>query len=220
MKNLLVIVFFCLFISCSTENDNTSSENINSKSIVSQEHLISIENNTASKKYNDALVAYLNKNKYPDSVEELSSMIQFILDQYVASNKAESITYQQILRINNKPINELSTLLGNSLLGMEAKVQLETFIQNLINLQGKDFKEISSYLVFFEEEVLKNTVLTDHEKESILAVSTVSLYSFQNEAKRKDKDWETSVGNRKTPPFFEPGQRSIISVIAVIQKII
>ena len=220
MKNLLVIVFFCLFISCSTEDDNAKSENINTKSIVSTENLSPYQNNTASKKYNHALKAYLQNNRFPHSVEELSNLIQFISDQYEGSNKADSKTHEQIIKIISDPLNELSMILENSLLGVEAKAQLETFIKDLIDLKGKDFQEISNYIVFFEGKVLKNTVLTEQEKESILEVSTVTILSFQEESKRKDKDWETSVGNRKTPPFFEPGKISIISVIAVIQKII
>lgn len=220
MKNLLIIVFFCLFISCTTENDNAAFENLNSKSIVSQKHVNSAQNSNTAKKYNDALAAYLEENSYPDSVEELSNLVQFISDQYAGSNIADSITPEQIIRINSYPLNELSTSLENSVLGMEAKAEIETFLKDLINIQGKDYQEISNYIVLFEEEVLKNTVLNDREKESILTVSTISLYSFQEESKRKDKDWETSVGNRKIRSFFDSGQIPIISLIAVIQKII
>lgn len=220
MKNLLIIVFFCLFISCTTENDNAAFENLNYKSIVGRENSSLSQNNSASKKFNDALAAYLQNNRYPDSVEELSNLIQFISDQFPRSNIAKSITPEQIIRINSDPLNELSMALENSVLGIETKAKLETFIKDLIDLQGKDYQKILNYIVTFEDEVLKNKVLTDQEKESILAVSTVTIYSFQEESKRKDKDWETSVGNRKTPPFFKSGQTSIISVIAVIQQII
>jgi hypothetical protein len=222
MKKLsLSIVFFCMLVSCTRESDFESSENA---AVSNEESILSKRSSNLSslqgKKYTDAFNSYLQKNEYPDSVEELTDQIQFIWEQFSDFEQLQPITNEYVLLIVNDPVNELTQILEKSSLSTEAKARLSNFIQNLINLEDYEYEEIHNYIISFEGKVSNDAILTDQEKESILTVSSISTYSIETASERKDKDWEKSVGNKKVQPPFGYNEASIISVIALLPVII
>ena len=222
MKKLsLCSIFFCVLVSCSTESDielsdQTSKNNSKSKksSILSGNQLNPYDGE--GKKYEEALVSYLQNNDHPNTVEELTIQIQFISEEFTTSN----ITSDQVSLIMNDPISKLSENIENSSLGIQAKVQVAGFIKNLIDLQEEEYEQIYNYITFYEMQILANSELSTEEKANILVISSISTYALEGESKRKDKDWETSVGNKAGQPFFNYNQAPLISIIALLDSII
>ncbi|SHH92993.1 hypothetical protein SAMN05444671_4340 [Flavobacterium sp. CF108] len=226
MKKLsLCNVFFCMLVSCSTESDIELSDNPSNNTSTSKKSSILSGNQSNpfdgdGKKYDDALLSYLQNNEAPDTIEELTAQIQFISEEYTTSNNNLTITPEHVSLIMNDPINKLLGTIENSSLGMQAKAEVVGFIENLIDLQEEEYEQIYNYIISYETQVIANTELSTEEKQSILIISSISTYALEGESKRKDKDWETSVGNREPKPFFDYNQTPLISLIALLDAII
>jgi len=74
-------------------------------------------------------------------------------------------------------------------------VSLSGFITSLFLLVEEEYEDIHDFVVSYELSVINNSEFNDEDKRIILTTSSLSRYSFYYEKKRKDKDWETSVGN-------------------------
>ncbi|RKR05169.1 hypothetical protein C8C83_4502 [Flavobacterium sp. 90] len=226
MKKLsLCSVFFCVLVSCSTESEIELSDNSAKITSTSKKSSILSGNqlnpfDAEGKKYDEALLTYLQNNEDPNTIEELAIQIQFISEEYATSNNNLNITPEEVSLIMNDPTNKLLEIMENSSLSTQAKAEVVVFFENLIDLQEEEYEQIYNYIISYETQVLANTELSSQEKENILIISSISTYALERESKRKDKDWETSVGNRVPRPFFNYNQTPLISLIALLNAII
>lgn len=155
---------------------------------------------TIGKIQNYILDIYLSANHSHSTIEEINEEIQTIVNTYGNSFIGSSV--QQSLTVGNQIINpfnttesSLSTIIANSQLTNQAKVSLSGFITSLFLLVEEEYKDIHDFVVSYELSVINNSEFNDEDKRIILTTSSLSRYSFYYEKKRKDKDWETSVGN-------------------------
>ncbi len=229
MKNfLLCIVLSFLVISCSSESDFNNSVNPNSVAIALQ-FKSSIPQNSANpfdtegKKYFDLLNMYSKSNKVPNSSKGVTEQIQFLSKNYGSTSfsKRSTIPFtpEQVTLIMGDPINQLRVILESCSLSTGVKHYLMNFVQALIEKQGLEYPELYQYIIFYETEIIESTLLNEDEKETILTVSSISRYALYVDSKHKDRDWETSVGNRKAEPIFNSYRASIISVMALLKKL-
>lgn len=226
MKNLSLCGFLlCILISCSTDSDFNPSENEAStikKSIRNLPDPHNTENpfDFKGKKYYDALKNYWQENQYPNSIEEITGQIRFLALQFrKKSNTDRSVipfTDAIVESIMADPDNSMILIVQNSTLGNTAKVGLTNFLQTLINKRQLDFSIGYNYILNYEDTVIANSLLSEDERETILTVTSISRYSLYSEAERKDKDWDTSAGNKTAKPFFAENQVAFISLIMLL----
>jgi hypothetical protein len=229
MKNFpLCTVLLSLLFSCSIESDFESLQNHhNSTKVIKSE--ITFPLNPANpfdakgKKYYDAIKVYLKSNDTPNSIEDITSQISFISDFYKINNTNKKanlgFTPEEILAILNDPSNKLLEIVENCSISALSKAELIVFVQALIDQQDEQYAVIRDYIISFDATIIESTTLNADEKETILTVSTISSYALFAEAERKDRDWETSVGTRKTEAFFDYNQAPVVSIIALLKTI-
>jgi hypothetical protein len=230
MKNFpLCIVSLCFLFSCSTESDFELSKNLeNSTTPVTNE--ISPAPNKSNpfdvqgKKYYNAIELYLKNNDVPNSIEEISSELSFILNYSKTNNYNKRtnliISPEEVLLILNDPSNKLLEVVENCSISSQSKAELLVFVQTLIDRQEEQYVTIRDFIISYDNSIIENSVLNADEKESILTVSSISSYVLYAEYERKDRDWENSAGTRMAKPFFDPNQASIILIIALLNQII
>lgn len=229
MKNLLLCIAVSLFfISCSTDSDFDNSENGVNLSLVS--NISEAPENKANpmdlkgKTFYEALTLYSEKNKFPNSIDEITSQIKFVS----AKIGSKSITSRRVIEFNDDivqsimtdPDNIMISIVQNSSLGSVAKGELIAFLQDLISRRQQEFDVNYNFITTYENTIILNQTLSADDKDTILAVTSISRYSLYSESERKDRDWETSVGSKIAKPFFKRNQVSIISIIALLQQLI
>lgn len=229
MKNyLLCAVLLFLAISCSTESEYEQSQNVDSKEIALRTSSQIPKHKTnpfdaRGKKYFDLLTIYLKNNTVPNSINALTNQTQFLLknygdDRFLSKTNAIFTAKQADLLMGGfeKPLTDL---IESCNVTPEVKRYLINFVQALLAQEGHEYAELYNYIVSFENAILRSDTLNDHEKETILTVSSISAYALYIDPKHKDRDWEISVANREVQPVFNLHRASIISVIALVKTL-
>lgn len=225
---LLCVVTSLLFISCSTDSDFDNSENGQNLSLVS--NISEAPENKANpmdfkgKTFYEALTLYSGKNKFPNSIDEITSQIKFVS----AKISSKSITRKSVIGFDDDivqsimadPDNIMISIVQSSSMGAASKADLIVFLQNLINRRQLEFDVNYSFITAYENTVVLNQSFSADDKDTILTVTSISRYSLYSESQRKDRDWETSVGSKTAKPFFKINQVSIISIIALLHQLI
>lgn len=178
------------------------------------------------KKYYDLLKAYLQNNKAPNSISEVTDQIQFLSANYPSEGSTGrgslSITSEQLALIMNDPKYKLSAIIESSSLSSVAKLDLVNFIQTLSMQQDMEYAEVYKHIVSYETTIIESTTLSGDEKEFILSLSSVSRYALYAESGGgdTDRDWETSVANRKKQRVFDHYKASIVSALVLFNKLV
>jgi hypothetical protein len=222
MKNFLVCIVFLLF-SCSTDPDNVESSGTASNSTSTFPENRANPYDRFGKEYYELLSSYSKRNETPHSLEESTKQIQFISKEFVPitdTKKASiAVTTEHVNWIMSNPQNSLTEIIEVSDLGTDAKLNLINFLKALIQKNGQEYVELYDYIVSYEATILESTILNADEKESILTVSSVSRYALYIDPNH-DRDWEISVANRKTNKVIDSYTTSIVSVIALLKKLV
>ena len=204
MKNLKVwlMILPLLTIACSEE----TSEPISLDNLTYYDtHRLNREASNTSNPFDiageahNAVLEALN-GTYLDSlsIEDVATIIDSI-----SSTKPELVDFPQnisspswLLQIDwlineEDPIQEVYNY---SSLGFTAQVNLKSFISSILLESENSFEEIYATVVHYEDTILNSVLFTTEEKQILLVTTSIIRYSFYYK-KRKDKDWETNVGN-------------------------
>jgi hypothetical protein len=230
MKNfLLCFGLSFLVFSCSTESDFNPSESNNSNGAALSSSSKIPENKAnpfdiKGKEYYDLLTIYLQNNPSPKSIKETADQIQFLSKNYTSfsysSRRVVTITLEQVSVIMEDPEKQLMAIIDSCSLSAEAKTNLISFIQTLLEHQDQDFTMVYDAIVSYEASIIESTTLEENEKETILTVSSVSRYALYADSVRRDRDWEISVANKKSQKVFNSYKASIASVIAILRNFV
>ena len=170
--------------------------------------------------YYQALMHYRGENPFPSSVKEMTCELNFI-SQKLYKTQA---TGKSIIAFNDSivesimadPDASLIAIVQGSLLGSGSKTSLINFLQGLISQRQHSFSSSYAYIVSYEDSVLQSSSFSEDDADTILTVTSISRYSLYSESERKDKDWDTSAGNKTVRPFFAENKTALISIIALI----
>ena len=215
MKNisLCLVIFPLLIISCTADNidtsDNSTDSNVNSKKLEKSARLV--ENLTpenpanvydlAGKLHNDILDTYLEGSYQYNTISQISQQIETIA---VANNDLALLNFatnvpvnlEEIQAIVNNPEAELDEAIVNSSMTNAAKGSLSSFMNAALLWENEEYGTIYQSIVSYESSVMTNSQFSSEDKRIILTTSSIARYSLYYSKERKDKDWETSVGNR------------------------
>ncbi|WP_294825176.1 hypothetical protein, partial [uncultured Flavobacterium sp.] len=146
--------------------------------------------------HNDILESLDGMDLGLTSVEQISTLIDSIEaahpDVPYPAASLSNLTGEISWMANDN--SALDDILMDSSLGITAQSSLSGFIDSLLLLNSASFDDIYSMIVLYEASVLANSAFTTTEKRTILTTTSVARFSLHRK-KRKDKDWETSVGN-------------------------
>lgn len=216
MKNhlLLAVVLTSLIVSCTTENFDTITvlesgitkaklEHI-AKSTSKSTQTLSPENpdniyDFVGKIHNDILDAYLSRNYTFNTIAEISQKVDSISalnEDFLNTGSNLPINFQEIQEVITDPQIKFNQVVANSSMTNAAKICLSNFMNSILVWETNDYSEIHQSIVVFEESVMLNTAFNIDDRRIILTTSSIARYSLYYSKERKDKDWETSVGNR------------------------
>lgn len=212
MKNLLslLVIITSLLVSCTSENiDDTEpldSEVLKEKS-VNTGKMLTTDNpanpanpyDIAGKIHNDILDSYLTGNHSCTTIAEISQKVDSIsaLNSDLLNLATNlPISYGEIQEIIDDPQLELEQTIANAPMTNTAKECLSDFMASMLLWEGNEYSVIHQSIISFETSVVSSVMFSTEEKRIILTTSSIARYSMYYSKKRKDKDWETSVGNR------------------------
>lgn len=153
----------------------------------------------AGKIHNDILDAYLSANYQFNTIEQISQKIDSISGLNIDYKNLEAnVTpkFYEIQNITDNPQDALEMAISGSMMASNAQSCLSNFIVSLNVWETNEYDFIYRHIVSFENSVINNPQFNSREKNIILTTSSIARYSLFYSRKRKDKDWETSVGNR------------------------
>lgn len=214
MKNssLCLMILSLLIISCTTDaidtassNNSTLSKNETDKSGRLVQNLTpeNPANNydLAGKFHNDVLDAFLAANYQYRTMAQISQQIEAIIavnnDLALLNSRTNlPVNLEEIRAIVNNPEAKLEETIANSLMTNSAKASLRGFMNDLFLWENEQYEVIYQSVISYESSVMTNSQFSSQDKRIILTTSSIVRYSLYYAKERKDKDWETSVGNR------------------------
>lgn len=201
MKNLKVwLVTLPLFtIACTTDfNDIQEAEMplaINAKkSLITADNILNPYDYTG-RIHNDILETLDDLNIDSTSVEDLG----FVIDSIAAAHPEAPASIDSLAGLTSEIVwiandnTAIDDILADSSLNSTAQLSLSSFITSLLLVNDEPYEDIYDLIVLYESSVLANIAFTPEEKRTILTTTSIARYSLHRK-KRKDKDWETSVG--------------------------
>lgn len=149
--------------------------------------------------HNSVLEIYLSENHNYSTVEEIYNEVRHHVHNsgHTELNSAVPLPdlIKQIAIVRDAPEHSLNKIIFESHLSTSAKTSLSNFISSLMLLKDNDYAEIYDFILLYEGSIIESTLFSSEDKRIILTTSALTRYSSNDEKPRKDKDWETSVGN-------------------------
>src|SRR5690606_9318290 len=134
----------------------------------------------------------------PATIEDIDDEIQSLIRANAIITDSLSLILPEadtIIAILDSPYVYLPDIMDSSDLTNNAKIQFTDFIDDLLLISDEEYEDIYEFIVLYEASVFSDVGYTHNDKRIILTVTAIIRYSFYYGKGRKDKDWETSVGN-------------------------
>lgn len=231
MKSISISLISLALISFSCTPDTiigektigASSKKENLKSGSSSRELLSVENSAnkfdfAGKVHNDILDIYLKENHQLNTAESIGQQLNAIVNskphlKFLNLQINQSARLDNCQNIISDPQMQFDDLIAKSPLTQTAKISFSAFMDLLNIMETENYETIHQFIISYESKVFGNSKFNDEDKRIILTTTSIVRYSFNYKVPRKDKDWESSVGNR-TAAF----SGAISNVDAAIEK--
>ena len=213
MKYLLLglVILPLLIISCTTDAiDITESIDSEISGKKSKKTARLVENLTpenleniydyAGKLHNDLLNVYLAGNYPYNTIAAISQEIETIAalnsDTVFLNLKTnQPNTIEDVQEILDNPQAKLEEVIANSSMTNAAKGSLFSFMSDTLLWENEEYGVIYPSITSYESSVIDNTQFSSEDKRIILTTSSIVRYSLYYAKERKDKDWDSSVGN-------------------------
>lgn len=227
MKNLLITFSTLFFLtSCSDDEYINPEANKPLAEIIADETLAARNpenpyDQTGADFYKN-LTEYITKNGYPKSNAEIIDQLLFMANRKISNRTNKSIitiTSEMISIILVDPENTLFDLINNSELSAGVKINLTGFVTELADKQDEDYDNVHDFIVLYEQGIVQSLALQEDEKDTILKVSSISRYSLYEEARKRDRDWETGVTNRCIKNFKADNQFTIATLAVLFNHL-
>jgi len=147
---------------------------------------------------NELLDLYLDGNNSYSSIEEVSDQVALLAAQHYALGGQDippTISQEQIAFIVTNPSGALDTIGTSPALSASAAADFSEFMVTLDAAQDATFEEQYSLIITYEATLINNPAYSAADKEVILTSTSIARYTIYYRKKRKDRDWDTSVGN-------------------------
>lgn len=221
-----MIIFPFITLSCTTGNEFDISE-INAgipDDMKSQQRSLYPQNSAnpydrVGRKYMGQLRNYVAQHSNPSSIDEITKQIQFVADRtdiLFYKMGTESISKEQILRISKDPVYCAKEIIEKASITPHCQIALSNFFTSLLSARNDSYTDLYNYIVAYESKVMASALLNASDKETILALSSITRYSLYLDDGHKDRDWETSVGNKMSKVTLDPCKSSLVTLIVLL----
>ena len=229
MKIFLLCITISFFaISCSSDEDLENIASGNKAGNLTNEKT-SFPNNP-SNPFDQTGVEFYNKLRLyivdfgvPNSTQKVTNQMLFLSKNLKTDGRINKsvikITPEMIGLILADPQGKLVELIETSTLSLNVKNNLTDFVSDLVDKQDDDYDEVYSFIVSYESDVIDDVFLEEDEKDTILKVSSISRYSLYEEARNRDRDWETSVTNKKDRADLNSNQITLITLAVLFNTL-
>lgn len=211
MKNLLLfaVVLASLLISC-TNDSHFDETGILNNNIISYKKTNKLNQtpgpeNPANafdytgKIHNEILDVYLSGNYSANTATEIAQKVDSIAtlnSEFLSLEANIPINFSEIQSIIDAPQSQLQQEIAACPMTNNAKNCLSNFMDSLQLWEIDEYAVIHQSVISWENSVINNPQFSSEEKRIILTSSSIARHSMYYAKERKDKDWETSVGNR------------------------
>lgn len=215
MKNLSLWVLTISVLSISCTNDFTTDselEQINSLQATSSkpDKVIAarLDASSANLQIDNLLEQFYDQSNFD------SASILAVNQTIHPSGSTTVLLLTANLNLTNSSIGEIRNVVSqsqgilelnveNSSMTLAAKASLSNFIENIMQFNDDDYESILQWVALYESAVSVDDSYTTEDKNIILTITSIADSSLFYEKTRKDKDWDTAVGNRDFIPTDE-----------------
>ncbi|ALM47425.1 hypothetical protein AMR72_00050 [Flavobacterium psychrophilum] len=225
MKKVICMLFLVGSVACSTEDspEDARSGNAALKSTASDDS----EAANLANPFDDRGVAYLQLADYYEALDTKPSGNTAIIDALeaiavslnISSQEYDPEVSQGIHEIKQLSASQPQTVLEGLNISSEGRGHLRAVLNELKALKDQEagYDAVYNALVNREQSILESSLVLK-DKETLLSTLSILRYSVYSKSrrKRKDRDWELSVGNVMATSYGAVSSRpnAIISGVA------
>ncbi|MDX6187837.1 hypothetical protein SGQ83_00605 [Flavobacterium sp. Fl-318] len=198
-----MFIFPLLLISCANPEEYKEIDSFSKMSKFNSLDLRRVEDKVLTVNEVDDLLSVF----YDESNFDATSIVT--VNQAIQSTGITQLTLVSgDLNITNSSIDEIREVISESKgtfelsienlsMSLPAKTSLQNFIENVMQFSNGNYNSMIISIEQYESTVQGNTSYSLVDKDMILTTSLIAKTSLFYERKRKDKDWEMSVGNKE-----------------------
>ncbi len=200
-----MLIFPILLISCTTEEEYKEIDAISKNSKTSKFKTLGPKT-TEDKilpvnEINSLLATFYDESNFDaQSIVTVNQAIQ-------STGTVTAILVSGDINVTNSSIDKIREVISqskgifelsveDSSMSLAAKNSLQNFIENVMLFSNGNYDSMINSIGLYESTIQANTTYTTADKDLILNTSLIAKTLLFYERKRKDKDWETSVGNK------------------------
>ena len=228
MKKILVctqVLILSIFVSCSTDDVSTVETITTSKEFQKQNTTVFSKSlghyDTLGSFHNLVLETYVSENYSYTAIEDIFLQVKQTTENLGNTTYLSGLApLENLIYMVNNPASSLDIFIENSDLTALAKTSFSSFATSLSLIESSDDDTFYSTITAYEQSVKADVNLSSADNESILTATTLLKYSCTfRKKRRKDKDWEVSVGNRGNIAAKFQGAVSYDDTTAVIMSV-
>lgn len=196
------LLILSIFVSCNTDDVSTLETITQSKEFQEQNTNVFSKSlghyDTLGSFHNLVLETYLSENYSYTTLEDIFLQVKHTTEDLGNTTYLSGLVpLEDLAYMVNNPESSLDTFIENSDLTDLAKTSFSSFSTSLSFIESWDDDTFYSTITDYEQSVKADVNLTSEDNESILTATTLLKYSSTfRKKRRKDKDWEVSVGNK------------------------
>lgn len=210
MKTILLFFTVVFLTSCETELTPEISSDTELE-VIYRKAITPVNNNNpydASGQVFDAIfdLYYLSGDSLPKGTENICSRIEYLASGNALFQINKTFNYQPIQQINVDDLltntdSILHKVTAELLISPQARDSIKSFVGKAIfhNSIQDNYADFHTYIINYEDEVIKNIQYSAAEKQIILTVSSIMRYSaFRAKKKPKkntDPEWDLLIGH-------------------------
>jgi len=212
MKNLQLCyaLLFLFFTSCTIEEriqnpDPVSETLVFNKGVGDYPANILNPYDIAGRMHNEIIQGYINEDVEITSLENTIEQVELLTSHYPEFTAIKTAFYEKpsverMEYLTNSMPGRISEIITLSSLTMKGKISLANYITNLQwhVVNEKDYDTLYKFTIEYEVSVLKDTDFTANDRTILLTTAAVARYGYhlrKKKVKRRDRDWDISVGN-------------------------
>lgn len=221
----ILVLILSFFVCCTTDDIFIVETTTRSKEFQEKNTNMYLKNldpyDTLGNFQNSILETYIVQDHYHATLGSIFEQVKLITENLSNTEYTGGLVpLENLTYMVNYPETSLDTFIENSNLTDIAKTSFSNFAISLSVIESSDDDTFYSTIINYEQSVKADINLTSADSESILTTTTLLKYSsIFRKKRRKDKDWEVSVGNKNNISAKFQGTVAYDDITAVIMSV-
>jgi len=201
-KRVVIAAFTVLFIGCNNDDEisqmrltEENSNDIFAKQGETKPFNAANPYDVAGELHNQILELYFEQEYLPENIEDVDEEIHALILEKTGVSDSLYLDLSVIEDILAVPYSSFLEIVDNPALSSYGQSGFIDFVDSLLLVKSAPYEDLYDFITQYESDVLLDTLLSTNEKRIFLTTTSIIRYSIYFEKRRKDKDWESSVGN-------------------------